>query len=113
MMNGDSELTARIGTAGLVAAVAAHLVWDPAVTLVGVAAFGIAEEDAGVVRSLLRIHPAAWLATKLVVVGGFAAVVVRIGAHRNPVTVWLLWLVALGGVVAPLGWLELLAAGGG
>mgnify|MGYP006976219192 CR=1 FL=1 len=93
-MDGRSERTARIGTAGLVAAVIAHLVWDPAVTL-------------------LRIHPAAWLATKLVVVGGFAAVVVRIGAHRNPVTVWLLWLVALLGVVAPLGWLELLVAGGG
>ncbi|MBB6646453.1 hypothetical protein [Halobellus ruber] len=112
-MDGTAERTSRIGTAGLVAAVVAHLVWDPALTLVGVATFGIAEEDAALVRTLLRIHPAAWVATKVVVVGGFAAVVVRIGAHRLPVTAWLLWLVAVVGFVAPLGWLELLAAGGG
>jgi hypothetical protein len=32
------------------------------------------------------------------------------GAHRIPVTAWLLWLVAAVGIVAPLGWLELLAS---
>ena len=102
-----------IGSAGLGAAVFAHLVWDPVLTLVGVARFGVAEEDAALVRSLLEIHPAAWLAAKLLVVGGFAAVVVRLDAHRIPATAWVLWLVALLGFVAPLGWLELLASGGG
>jgi hypothetical protein len=109
-MDGTAEGPSRVGTAGLIATVVAHLVWDPALTLVGVATFGIAEEDAALVRTLLRIHPAAWVATKVVVVGGFAAVVVRMGAHRIPVTAWLLWLVAAVGIVAPLGWLELLAS---
>lgn len=112
-MGEQPDRTYRIGSAGLVAAVVAHLVWDPVLTLFGVARFGVAEEDAALVRSLLGIHPAAWLAVKLLVVGGFAAVVVRLDAHRMPATAWVLWLVALLGFVAPLGWLELLASGGG
>lgn len=88
---------------------AAHLVWDPVLTLVGVATFGVAEEDTAVVRTLLRIHPAAWLLVKLVVVGGVAGAMVRLGVHRDPATAWVPWVVAAAGVVGPLGWLELLA----
>jgi hypothetical protein len=105
---GDRPLAATVGGAGLVAMVLAHLVWDPALTLVGVDAFGTAEEDSAVVRSLLETHPGLWLAAKLFYVGGRALLVHRVGAYRDPLVAVLPWVVAAYGVVAPLGWLELL-----
>jgi hypothetical protein len=92
--------------------VLAHLVWDPALTLVGVSRFGVAEEDSALVRSLLAVHPGLWLAVKLVVVGGAAVAIHRVGAHRDPLVAVVLWVVAAYGVVAPLGWLELLVRAG-
>lgn len=108
--------TERLGLAGIVAMLLAHLVWDPALTLAGVAVFGIAEEDTATVRALLRIHPVAWLAVKLVVLGGVTGVMLRLRVHRDPATAWVPWVIAAVGVVGPLGWLELLVlspAGGG
>ncbi len=97
----------RIGLLGLAAMVIAHLVWDPLLTLAGVATFGIAEEDSAVVRSLLRLHPGLWLAAKGLLVGGWAGLVYYLGAHRHPAMAWLPWALAVVGVVAPLGWIEL------
>jgi hypothetical protein len=97
-----------VGTAGVLAMLVAHLVWDPALTLLGVARFGVGEEDADLVRTLLRVHPAAWLGAKVVAVGGLAGVIVRLDVHRDPATAWLPWVVALLGFVGPLGWIELL-----
>lgn len=97
----------RIGRLGLGALVLAHLVWDPLVTLGGVAAFGIGEEDSAVVRSLLRVHPGLWLAAKGAVVGGYVVLAYRLGAHRHPAMVWLPWALAAIGILAPLGWIEL------
>jgi len=97
----------RIGRLGLGAMVLAHPVWDPLVTLIGVAAFGIGEEDSAVVRSLWRVHPGVWLAAKGVVVGGYAVLAYRLGAHRHPAMAWLPWVLAVVGIVAPLGWIEL------
>lgn len=88
--------------------VVVHLVWDPALTLLGVGAFGVGEEDAAFVRTLLAIHPALWLGAKLLYVGGGAVVLYRTGAYRTPLAAVLLWVVAVYGAVAPLGWLELL-----
>ncbi len=99
---------ARFGTAGVAAMLVTHLVWDPALTLVGVARFGLAEEDTALVRTLVGVHPLVWIGAKLVVVGGAAAVIVRLGAHRDLVTACVPWFVAFLGLVGPLGWLELL-----
>lgn len=104
----DHSRTARFGRLGVALMLLAHLIWDPALTLVGVATFGIAEEDAALVRTLLAIHPAVWLVAKVVVLGAFTAVFFRIGAHRDLGTVWFPWVMALVGIVAPLGWLQLL-----
>ncbi|ESS07427.1 MAG: hypothetical protein A07HB70_00377 [uncultured archaeon A07HB70] len=104
----DLSLAPALGGAGLAAMVLAHLVWDPALTLLGVAAFGVGEEDAAFVRALLAVHPALWLGAKVLYVGGGAAVLYRTGAYRTPMAAVLLWAVAVYGVVAPLGWLELL-----
>jgi hypothetical protein len=97
------------GLVGLCVMVFAHLVWDPTVTALGVAEFGITEEDNNVVRQLWRIHPLVWLATKGFTVGGMTIVVWRIGAHRHLVSACLLYLIAVLGFVGPLGWIELLA----
>ena len=104
-----STATARVGLAGIAAMLLTNLVWDPAVTAVGVAAFGIAEEDAPLVRALWRVHPGVWLGAKVAVVGGAAAVMVRLGIHRDAVTAWVPWLLAVLGAVGPLGWLALLS----
>jgi hypothetical protein len=104
----DRSLAATAGAAGLVAMVFAHLVWDPVLTLLGVEAFGVAEEDSPLVRSLLETHPGLWLAAKVLFVGGGAAAIYRVGAYRDPPVAVLLWVVAVVGAVAPLGWLELL-----
>lgn len=109
-MTDTQAVSRRVGSASLLAVVATHLLWDPALTLLGVAEFGIAEEDTAVVRMLLAFHPAAWLGVKLAVVSGFTAVVIWLDAHRILATTVLLWFVALLGFVAPLGWLELLVA---
>lgn len=101
----------QIGATGILVMVLAHLVWDPALTLLGVAEFGIGEEDTDLVRSMLRIHPGVWLAAKLVFVGGGAVVMHRLGIHRDAETAWVPWFVAIPGVLGPLGWLELLLAG--
>lgn len=107
-VGGDRSRTARVGLLGIGAMLVAHLVWDPAVTLVGVTAFGIGEEDAPLVRTLLRIHPVAWLLAKVAVLGGATAVMLRLRIHRDAATAWLPWAVAVLGFVGPLGWLELL-----
>ena len=52
-VRGDRSRAVTVGAAGLAAMVLTHLVWDPALTLLGVHAFGIGEEDSAVVRSLL------------------------------------------------------------
>lgn len=88
---------------------ATHLVWDTTLTLVGVARFGIAAEGTPIVRDLLRVHPVAWLAVKLVVVGGGAFLLYRLGIHRHWSTAWGPWLLAVIGFLAPLGWLRRLA----
>jgi hypothetical protein len=107
--NGRWEvIVERFGVAGLVAMLVAHLVWDPALTLIGVAEFGIDEEDTGLVRSMLRIHPAVWLAAKVVVLGSVTWIIYKLGIHRDPATAWFPWLVAVFGILGPLGWLELL-----
>lgn len=105
---GDRSLAARVGAAGLAAMVLTHLVWDPALTLFGVRAFGVAEEDSVVVRSLLETHPGLWLGAKLLFVGGGGFAIHRVGAYRDPLVAVLLWAVAAYGFVAPLGWLRLL-----
>jgi hypothetical protein len=102
------SLASVFGGAGLAAMVFAHLVWDPALTLLGVAAFGVGEEDAAFVRTLLAVHPALWLGAKVLYVGGGATVLYWTDAYRTPIAGVLLWAVAVYGVVAPLGWLELL-----
>jgi hypothetical protein len=104
----DTERVERVGLVGVYAMLATHLLWDPTLTAVGVAEFGIAEEDNDLVRRLWRLHPSVWLVAKGLVVGGAAGVVVRIGAHRDPATAWFPYLMAAVGFVAPLGWLELL-----
>jgi len=96
---------ARFGTADVAAMLVPHLVWEPALTLVGVARFGVAEEDTAVLRQLLRVHPLAWLAAKVLVVGGLAVVVLRIDAHRDAVMARIPWFVALLGILGPPGWL--------
>lgn len=106
--DGAAPLVERVGRAGLVAMLLAHLVWDPALTLAGVAEFGVAEEDNPVVRDLLSVHPVVWLGAKGLVVGGVAALLHRLGAHREVATAWAPWAIAALGVVAPLGWLALL-----
>jgi hypothetical protein len=100
--------TARFGRVGVAVMLVAHLVWDPALTLAGVATFGVAEEDAALVRTLLSIHPAVWLTAKVVVLGAFTAVFFRIDGHRDVWTVWFPWAIAFVGIVAPLGWIQLL-----
>jgi len=107
-VRGDRSRAVTVGAAGLAAMVLTHLVWDPALTLLGVHAFGIGEEDSAVVRSLLETHPALWLGAKLLFVGGSAFMISTIGAYRDPLIAALLWVVAVYGFVAPLGWLELL-----
>lgn len=102
----ESDLAARVGGAGLVAMLVTHLVWDPALTLLGVGRFGIAAEGTPFVRDLLRIHPVAWLVVKFLVVGGGAALMYRAGIHREWATAWGPWVIALLGFVAPLGWLR-------
>jgi hypothetical protein len=87
------------------------LVWDTALTLAGVAAFGVAEEDAPLVRSLLAVHPLAWVGVKTAAVVGVTALWWRTGVHRAAATAWVPWLVAAYGFLAPLGWLELLLGG--
>jgi hypothetical protein len=106
----DRPVATLVGSAGIAVMLLAHLVWDPALTLLGVAEFGIQEEDSAFVRSLLTIHPLLWLGLKLGVVGGLAAFMYREGVHRTPQLVWLPWLLAVPGIVGPLGWLELLVA---
>ncbi|RXK48670.1 hypothetical protein [Halorientalis pallida] len=106
--SGARTRTERVGRAGIAVMLVAHLVWDPVLTLVGVATFGVAEEDTAIVRTLLSIHPAVWLGAKVVVLGAFTAVFFRIGGHRDLGTAWLPWAVALLAILAPLGWLELL-----
>ena len=96
----------RIGGLGLVLMLFTHLIWDPALTLLGVSQFGIEAEGTPFVRTLLRIHPLAWIAAKLVVVGGTGLFMYRVGVHRDPATAWGPWLLAIVGFVAPLGWLE-------
>lgn len=96
----------RVGGVGLALMLVTHLIWDPALTLLGVAQFGIAAEGTPFVRRLLRIHPLAWITAKLLVVGGAGAFMYRVGVHRDPVTAWGPWLLAIIGFVAPLGWLE-------
>lgn len=104
----DRPRVEQFGLLGLCAMVLTHLVWDPTVTVLGIAEFGIAEEDNSLVRRLWRLHPSVWLTAKVVVVGGVAAVILRLGAHRDPATAWVPYLMALLGLVGPLGWLELL-----
>ena len=104
----DGSLVPALGGAGLAAMVIVHLVWDPALTLLGVSAFGVGEEDAAFVRTLLAVHPALWVGAKVLYVGGGAIVLYRTGAYRTPLAAVLLWAVAVYGAVAPLGWLELL-----
>lgn len=104
----DRPRVEQFGLVGLCAMLLAHLVWDPAVTAIGIAELGIAEEDNSLVRRLWRLHPSVWLAAKVVVLGAVAAVILRLGAHRDPATAWVLYLMALLGLVGPLGWLELL-----
>jgi hypothetical protein len=65
------------------------------------------EEDTALDRTLVGVHPLVWIGAKLVV-GGAAAVIFRLGAHRDFVTACVAWFVALPGFVGPLGWLELL-----
>lgn len=110
----DTEGRPRVewfGLVGLYAMVVTHLVWDPTLTALGIAEFGIAEEDNEFVRQLWEIHPLVWFAAKGVVVGGTALVMWRIGAHRDWETALLLYVIAVIGFVAPLGWLELLVLG--
>jgi hypothetical protein len=97
-----------VGLAGLAAMGLSLLVWDTALTLAGVAAVGPGEEDAPLVRRLLAVHPVAWVAVKTLVVGGVLLVWWRLGVHRTAATVWVPWLVAGYGVLAPLGWLAFL-----
>lgn len=104
----DRPRTELIGLGGVGAMLLAHLVWDPALTAVGIAEFGLAEEDNELVRTLWSIHPVAWLAAKVLVVGGATAVVLRFGIHRDPATAWILYVIAFLGLIGPLGWLELL-----
>ncbi|WP_299264381.1 hypothetical protein [Halorientalis sp.] len=103
----DSQ-TVRLGRLGVALMLVAHLVWDPALTLAGVAAFGVVEEDSALVRTLLTIHPAVWLAAKVAALGAFTGLFFAIGAHRDIETVLFPWLIALLGIVAPLGWIPLL-----
>ena len=107
-VRGDRSRAVTVGAAGLAAMVLTHLVWDPALTLLGVHTFGVGEEDSAVVRSLLETHPALWLGAKLLFVGGGGFMIYKLGAYRDPLVAALLWAVAVYGFVAPLGWLELL-----
>jgi hypothetical protein len=93
------------GRLALVALVVTHVVWDPLLTLAGVAEFGLRHEETELVRTLIAVHPLAWLLAKVVVIGGAVAVIHRAGAHRTRPSVWLVWVLALLGFVAPLGWL--------
>jgi hypothetical protein len=98
----------QFGLGGLAAMLLAHLVWDPAVTAIGIAEFGVAEDDNRLVRALWRLHPVTWLAVKVLVVGTAAVVVLRLEMHRAPSTAWVTYAIALLGVLGPLGWIELL-----
>jgi hypothetical protein len=102
-------IATRLGSAGIAVMLVTHLVWDPVLTLLGVAEFGLQEEDSAVVRSLLAVHPTVWLGLKVATVGGLAWVMTREGVHRNPRLAWLPWLLAVPGFLGPLGWLELFA----
>jgi uncharacterized membrane protein len=104
----ERSRTEWIGLAGIGAMLVTHLVWDTTLTLVGVAVFGIEEEDTALVRALLRIHPAVWILAKAVALGVAARVMLRLGAHRDRTTACVPWVVAVLGFVGPLGWLELL-----
>jgi hypothetical protein len=106
----DRPRVEQFGLGGLDAMLLAHLVWDPAVTAIGIAEFGVAEEDNRLVRALWRLHPATWLAAKVLVVGTAAAVVLRLELHREASTAWVTYGIALLGLLGPLGWVELLLA---
>jgi hypothetical protein len=100
--------TEWLGLAGIGAMLVTQLVWDTTLTLLGVAAFGIEEEDTALVRALLSFHPLAWLLAKILTLTAAAWVMLRLDAHRDPATAWVPWLLAVLGFVGPLGWLELL-----
>jgi hypothetical protein len=102
--------TELFGLGGVGAMLLAHLVWDPAMTTVGIAEFGVAEEDNELVRALWVIHPVAWIVAKVLVVGGAAVLVLRLGIHREPATAWVPYVIAVLGLLGPLGWIELLLA---
>lgn len=106
----DRPRVERVGVGGLCTMVFAHLVWDPALTAIGIAEFGLAEEDNELVRTLWTLHPAAWLAAKVVVVGSATVIIHRLGIHREPATAWIPYAISLLGLLGPLGWLELLLA---